>query len=68
MSDNEDRIKPTLRLVGEDGNAFMILGRAQRAALKAGWSRCDIAAFMEKARGGDYDHLLQVVMDHFNVI
>lgn len=66
--DNEDRLKPQLKLTGADGNAFAILGRAQRAAFKAGWSRCDIAAFMDKARGGDYDHLLRVVMDHFDVI
>ena len=30
--------KPTVKLIGTDGNAFSILGLAIRAAKKAGWS------------------------------
>jgi len=68
MSDNEDRIRPKVKLIGADGNAFMIMGLCQRAALRAGWSRCDVAAFMERAKGGDYDHLLRTVMEEFDVV
>lgn len=31
--------KPRLKLSGEDGNAFSILGRAKQAAEKAGWEK-----------------------------
>jgi len=31
--------KPELRLIGEDGNIFNILGLATREAKRAGWSK-----------------------------
>jgi hypothetical protein len=53
-----------MRLVGEDGNAFAILGRFQRAARAAGWSREEIRAVTDDATSGDYDDLLAVMMEH----
>lgn len=55
--------KPTLQLVGQDGNAFAILGRARRIAQKNG---LDWDAIRVEATSGDYDHLLQTMMKHFN--
>ena len=58
--------KPMLKLVGEDGNAFSILARAQRALSRAGrGSEWD--AFLKEATSGDYDHLLQTCMAWFEV-
>ena len=54
----------TMRLVGEDGNSFAILGRFQRAAKAAGWIREEIKAVMDEATSGDYDHLLATISDH----
>ena len=62
-----EKVKPALRLVGEDGNAFSILSRAQRAAQRAGWSQLEIQAFMDIATSGDYDKLLATCMDYFDV-
>ena len=45
----------------------MILGNAQRAAKKAGWSREKIDEVMKEAQSGDYDHLLQTMMKYFEV-
>ncbi len=59
--------KPELQLTGIDGNAFMILGTARRALLKAGYSQADVDRYMEEAKSGDYDHLLQVTMKWFDV-
>ena len=59
--------KPILKLIGRDGNAFMVLGLAQRAAKRAGWSKEKIDTFIKEATAGDYDHLLQVVMQNFDV-
>ena len=53
---------PGFHLIGEDGNAFSIMGRVGRAARKAGLSREIIDAVTEDARSGDYDHLLGVFM------
>lgn len=57
-------MKPTLEILGEDGNAFAILGKAKRVAEKHG---LDWEAIKKEATSGDYDHLLQVMMRHFEV-
>jgi hypothetical protein len=49
-------------LVGEDGNAYAILGRVDRALRKAGVSKDERAVFMDEAMAGDYDNLLRVVL------
>ena len=59
--------KPPLTLVGQDGNAFMVLGLAFRAAKKAGWPQERTDEYKRKATSGDYDNLLAVTMDYFDV-
>ena len=59
--------KPTLKLVGQDGNAFAILGLAIRAAKQAGWTQQKIDEYKQKATSRDYDNLLRVTMEHFDV-
>jgi len=54
-----------LKLIGEDGNSFSILGRAQRAARRAKIPGKDIQDYMDKATSGDYDHLLRTTMEYF---
>ena len=59
--------RPELELCGRDGNAFAILGLAMRAARGAGWTKERIAEFRTEATAGDYNNLLRVVQDRFNV-
>ena len=54
-------------LIGQDGNAFAILGRCRAAARDAGLSDEEIAAFMDEAMAGDYDQLLQTAMRWFEI-
>jgi len=61
-----DTPRPPLNLIGEDGNAFSILGKATKAAKKAGWTKEQIKEVMDEAKSGDYDHLLQTMMKHFD--
>lgn len=51
-----------VEMVGEDGNAFAVLGRVQRALRKAKVPDAEVKAFMAEATSGDYDHLLQTVI------
>ena len=60
-------MKPKLKLIGKDGNAFAILGEAKRVAKQAGWSAGKIKEYQEKAMSGDYNNLLNVTMDYFDV-
>ena len=59
--------KPVVVLVGENGNAFAIMGACKRAAQRAGWTADQINDVLEEMMSGDYDHLLQVAAKHFNV-
>jgi hypothetical protein len=52
----------TVNLVGEDGNAFSIIGRVRAALRLAGISDIEIKAFTEQATRSDYDNLLATVM------
>lgn len=60
--------KPELELVGEDGNAFAILGKAQRVAKGAGWDKDKIKEFLDEAMSGNYDHLLQICHKYFDIV
>ena len=51
-----------VRLVGEDGNAFAILGRVQRALKQHGVGADEVKAFQTEAMNGDYNHLLRTCM------
>jgi hypothetical protein len=55
-------MKPKLRLTGEDGNAFLILGRAMKALERSGAGPEEIARFLKEAKSSNYDHLIQTVM------
>lgn len=56
-----------VKLVGEDGNAFSILGRVKHAMKQAGVSADECGKFMDDATSGDYNHLLWTVMEWVNV-
>ena len=51
-----------VRLVGEDGNAWAILGRCRAAMRKAGYPQVFIDTFVTEATAGNYDDLLATVM------
>lgn len=50
-----------VELVGQDGNAFAILGRVNGAMIRADISREERDAFLAEATSGDYNHLLRTV-------
>lgn len=63
----EDKEKPEVELVGQDGNAFAIMGRIRQA-----WQRNRnienrqeiIKEYLERAQSGDYNNLLAVSMQY----
>lgn len=56
--------KPILKIIGEDGNSFYILGKAARVAKQHGM---DWKTIRDEATSGDYDHLLATMMKYFEV-
>lgn len=56
-----------VELIGQDGNAFYILGAVSRALRRAGVSSEEIDQFNKEATSGDYDHLLQTAVKWVSV-
>lgn len=59
-------MKPTAKLIGENGNAFLILGKVSSALKKAGQKE-NAEKFMKEAMSGDYDHLLATAMKYVEI-
>lgn len=59
--------KPELCLSGTDGNVFMSLGLAAKAAKRAGMDPEEWNKIKSEAMSGDYDHVLKTLMTHFKV-
>ena len=53
-----------MALVGEDGNAFAIMGRFKSEAKRNGWTPEEIKEVLDECQSGDYDHLLQTIMEY----
>ena len=55
---DEPRFPVEVQLVGEDGNAFAIMGRVTDALRSAGASGAELDEFRKEAMSGNYDELL----------
>lgn len=51
-----------VKLVGNDGNAFAIMGAVQKALRKAGVPQSELDEYFKESTSGDYDHLIQTAM------
>lgn len=56
-----------VKLVGENGNALNLIGIVKRALHKAQVPLEDILAFQTEALSGNYDHVLQTIMQTVEV-
>lgn len=58
---------PTVKLIGENGNAFAILGSVAKALKSAGADKEYVDGYLNRAMSGDYNHLLGVTMEYVDV-
>lgn len=59
--------KPTVKLVGTDGNVFAVIGKVRDALGRAGL-RDEAAEFVERAfAAGSYDEVLRLCMEYCDV-
>ena len=56
-----------VRLTGQDGNAFYVLGKVQEAMRRGKVTADEVKKFVDEATSVDYDHLLQVCMQWVEV-
>ena len=59
--------KPTVKLIGLDGNAFSVMGNVKRALKRAGADQEYIDQYLKEATSGDHNHLLSVSIKYVNV-
>lgn len=57
----------TVNLTSIDGNAYSILGAVTKKIKRYGIAQSLIDEFLKEAESGDYDHLIQTVMQYVNV-
>ncbi len=57
-----------VELVGNDGNAYAVMGAVGVAMLKGGLTKEDVKEYTESATSGDYDNLLMVTMETVTVL
>jgi hypothetical protein len=57
----------TVKLTGNDGNAFAIMGAVSKALRKAGATADEVEQYMNESMSGDYDNLLRTAMKWVNV-
>lgn len=60
--------KPVLNLASVSGNAFALLGAANRKMKEIGYTDEERDAFREKAMAGNYDHLIRCLSDEFDLV
>lgn len=58
-----EKDRPVCPLVGEDGNAFSIIGRVRKTLIKAGFKK-EADDFQREATAGDYNNLLMVACSY----
>jgi len=63
----QQKPRPKVKLIGEDGNAFHILGKTARTLKEAGYTKEEVNEYLQQAMSGDYDHLLGVTMEWVDV-
>ena len=56
--------KVKLALEQCNGNAFVLLGRFAKEAKRQGWTDAEITEVTDKAKSGNYDNLLQTLLDY----
>lgn len=58
--------KPKVKLIGTDGNAFLLLGKSLTALQKAKVPEKIQGEFMAKAKSGDYDNVLRTICEYLD--
>ena len=59
--------KVTVKLIGEDGNIFSIMGRVKREMDRAGKREEAKKMYEEATKAGSYDEALRIIMDYVEV-
>lgn len=65
--EREER-RPVIDLQGQDGNAFVLLGRARQYGKELGFSEEKITNLLNDMKSSDYRHLVDCFMEAFGEV
>lgn len=57
-----------VKLIGEDGNVFYILGKVLLALKKGGYNKKFQDEFIKEATSGDYNHVIATINDYVEIL
>ena len=63
----EPKYNVSVELVGQDGNAFVMIGRTSMALRRHGVGKDEITEFQNEAMSGDHNNVIQTIMKWVNV-
>lgn len=58
----------TINIAGPEGNAYYLLGAAEKYGKQMGFSAEKRRDIQEEMKSGDYDNLLKVFIKHFGMV
>lgn len=64
----ERKTKLKVKLIGEDGNVYYLLGKAQQVLKRAGYDKDFINEFIKEATSGDYNHAIATIDNYMEII
>lgn len=56
-----------VQLLGEDGNAMVLISKVRRALVKASVREAEVNKFVTEAMSGDYNKVIQTCMEWVDV-
>jgi hypothetical protein len=68
MGTNENKPKPTCKLIGRDGNVYNLIGTAKECLRHAGQRDQAEAMAVRCFHADDYDHVLAIIGEYVNII
>lgn len=63
-----EKKKIDVKLLGEDGNAYFILGKVEQELKRNGYTKEEIGDYYKQATLGSYHHLLSVTSEWVNIV
>lgn len=57
-----------VKLIGEDGNVYNLLGKVLRALKKGGYDQKFQDELVRKATSGDYNHAIATINDYVEIL
>lgn len=67
MEGQEEKVKPTCKLIGEDSNVFNLIAKSCNVLKKEGMYKEAIEMSEKCFKADNYDHVLRIIMEYVTI-